>query len=159
MFRSSTGVSRGSLSMTPGRFASIAAALLLSVPGFAGAADTPGTPDRAVVDSYCLGCHSVRAQAGNFVLEGLDPARASGDVESWEKVVRKLRGGLMPPAGRPRPDATASDAFRAALERTLDADAAAHPNPGRTETVHRLNRIEYVNAVRDLLAVELNAPD
>jgi hypothetical protein len=145
--------------MTPGRFASIAAALLLSVPGFAGAADTPGTPDRAVVDSYCLGCHSVRAKAGNFVLEGLDPARASGDVESWEKVVRKLRGGLMPPPGRPRPDATTSDAFRAALERTLDAAAAAHPNPGRTETVHRLNRIEYVNAVRDLLAVEVNAPD
>ena len=145
--------------MTPGRFASIAAALLLSVPGFAGAADTPVTPDRAVVDRYCLGCHSVRAKAGNFVLEGLDPARASGDVESWEKVVRKLRGGLMPPPGRPRPDATTSDAFRAALERTLDAAAAAHPNPGRTETVHRLNRIEYVNAVRDLLAVEVNAPD
>ena len=98
-------------------------------------------------------------KSGNFVLEGLDPARASDDVETWEKVVRKLRGGLMPPPGRPRPDATASDAFRAALERNLDGAAAAHPNPGRTETVHRLNRIEYVNAVRDLLAVEINAPD
>ena len=91
--------------MTAGRFVSVVAAVLLAVPGFARAADTPGTPDRAVLDRYCLGCHSVGAKAGNFVLEGLDPARASGDVESWEKVVRKLRGGLMPPPGRPRPDA------------------------------------------------------
>jgi hypothetical protein len=145
--------------MTAGRLVSVVAAVLLAVPGFARAADTPGTPDRAVVDRYCLGCHSVRAKAGNFVLEGLDPARPEESVETWEKVVRKLRGGLMPPPGRPRPDATASDAFRAALERSLDGAAAAHPNPGRTETVHRLNRIEYVNAVRDLLAVEVNAPD
>src|SRR5512144_1172777 len=112
------------MSMTPAGRVSVLAAVLLAAPGFARAADGPAAPDTAVVDRYCLGCHSVRAKAGNFVLESLDPARASDDVESWEKVVRKLRGGLMPPPGLPRPDATASDAFRAALERTLDAAAA-----------------------------------
>ena len=134
------------------------AGFLLIAPAVARAAD-PTPPDRAVVDRYCLGCHSVRAKSGNFVLEGLDPARAGDNVEAWEKVVRKLRGGLMPPPGSRRPDAAASDDFRSALERTLDTAAAAHPNPGRTETVHRLNRIEYVNAVRDLLAVDVSAPD
>jgi uncharacterized protein DUF1592/uncharacterized protein DUF1588/uncharacterized protein DUF1585/uncharacterized protein DUF1587/uncharacterized protein DUF1595/cytochrome c len=146
------------MSMTTGRYLSIIAGFLLIAPAVARAAD-PTPPDRAVVDRYCLGCHSVRAKSGNFVLEGLDPARAGDNVEAWEKVVRKLRGGLMPPPGSRRPDAAASDDFRSALERTLDTAAAAHPNPGRTETVHRLNRIEYVNAVRDLLAVDVSAPD
>jgi hypothetical protein len=144
--------------MTTGRYLSLVAGLLLFAATVARAAD-PAPPDRAIVGRYCLTCHSVRAKSGNFVLEGLDPARAGDNVEAWEKVVRKLRGGLMPPPGRPRPDAAASDTFRSALEHTLDASAAAHPNPGRTETVHRLNRIEYVNAIRDLLAVEVNAPD
>src|SRR6476646_840133 len=151
-------VGRSRMSMTTGRCLSIVAGLLLMAPTVARAGD-PAPPDRAIVDRYCLTCHSVRAKSGNFVLEGLDPARAGENVDAWEKVVRKLRGGLMPPPGLPRPEAAASDTFRSALERTLDASAAAHPNPGRTETVHRLNRIEYVNAVRDLLAVELNAPD
>jgi hypothetical protein len=144
--------------MTTGRYLSIVAGLFLMAPAGARGAD-PAAPDRAVVDRYCLGCHSVRAKSGNFVLEGLDPARAGDNVETWEKVVRKLRGGLMPPPGLPRPAPAATDDFRSALQRTLDAAAAAHPNPGRTETVHRLNRIEYVNAVRDLLAVEVSAPD
>src|SRR5207237_3952280 len=78
------------ISMTAARLVSVASAFLLAVPGFARAADAPGIPDRGVIDRYCLGCHSVRAKAGNFVLEGLDPARTSDDVESWEKVVRKL---------------------------------------------------------------------
>jgi len=83
-----------------------------------------------------------------------------GDAaETWEKVVRKLRGGLMPPPGRPRPDQAAYDKFLSTLQARLDAEAAAHPNPGRTETVHRLNRLEYVNSVRDLLAVDFSAPD
>jgi len=81
------------------------------------------------------------------------------DVEAWEKVVRKLRGGLMPPAGLPRPDVASYAALRRSLETRLDAHAVAHPDPGRTETAHRLNRLEYANAVRDLLAVEINAPD
>jgi hypothetical protein len=83
-----------------------------------------------------------------------------GDAaETWEKVVRKLRGGLMPPPGRPRPDQATYDRFLSTLQTRLDREAATHPNPGRTETVHRLNRLEYANSIRDLLAVDLNAPD
>src|SRR5215510_2697484 len=147
------------MSMTTGRCISFVAGLLLTAAAVASAAQSTALPDRAVVDKYCVSCHNARTRLGNLVLEGLDPARPGENVETWEKVVRKLRGGLMPPPGRPRPDTAASDVFRAVLEGSLDAAAAVHPNPGRTETVHRLNRIEYVNAVRDLLAVELNAPD
>ena len=93
------------------------------------------------------------------MLQGLDVSRVGDAPETWEKVVRKLRGGLMPPAGAARPDQATHDGFLSSLQAALDAAAAANPNPGRTETAHRLNRVEYVNAVRDLLAVELNAPD
>ena len=98
-------------------------------------------------------------KSGSLVLEGLDVDRVGDEPETWERVVRKLRGGLMPPAGRPRPDEAASREFLATLQTQLDAAWSAHPNPGRTEIVHRLNRIEYANAVRDLLALPINAPD
>ncbi len=120
-------------------------------------ADLP--PERALINRYCVGCHNPRTKSGNLVLDGLDVGRVGDEPETWEKVVRKLRGGLMPPAGRPRPDEVTYKGFLATLQTQLDAAAAAHPNPGRTEIVHRLNRIEYANAVRDLLALEMNAPD
>jgi mono/diheme cytochrome c family protein len=116
-------------------------------------------PERALLNRYCVGCHNPRTKSGNLVLDGLDVGRVGDEPETWEKVVRKLRGGLMPPAGRPRPDEATYKGFLASLQTQLDAAAAAHPNPGRTEIVHRLNRIEYANAVRDLLALEMNAPD
>jgi mono/diheme cytochrome c family protein len=116
-------------------------------------------PERALLNRYCAGCHNSRTKSGNLVLDGLDVGRAGDDAETWEKVVRKLRGGLMPPAGRPRPDEATSSAFLSTLETRLDAASAARPDPGRTEIVHRLNRIEYTNAVRDLLALPLDAPD
>jgi uncharacterized protein DUF1592/uncharacterized protein DUF1588/uncharacterized protein DUF1585/uncharacterized protein DUF1587/uncharacterized protein DUF1595 len=116
-------------------------------------------PDPALLTRYCIGCHSTRTKSGNFVLEGLDPARADQDPEQWEKVVRKLRAGLMPPAGQPRPDEASYGRFLSALQTQLDAAATQRPNPGRTEIVHRLNRLEYVNAVRDVFAVDINAPD
>src|SRR5207253_976559 len=84
----------------------------------------------------------------------LDTARVGDHADTWEKVVRKLRGGLMPPAGAARPDEATYHRFLSSLQTALDAVAAADPNPGRTETVHRLNRIEYVNAVRDPLDAE-----
>ncbi len=118
----------------------------------------PGS-DRALIVQYCTGCHNSRTKAGDLVLQGLDPARVGDAAETWEKVVRKLRGGLMPPPGRPRPDQAAYNRFLSTLQDRLDGEAAAHPNPGRTETVHRLNRLEYVNSVRDLLAVDFSAPD
>ena len=81
---------------------------------------------------------------------------SDADADVWERVVRKVRTGLMPPSGRPRPDAAAHDAFVNWIESQLDGAAAAHPNPGRTETFHRLNRAEYRNVVRDLLDLDVN---
>ena len=82
-------------------------------------------------------------KAGNLVLDGVDVAAVQDNPELWEKVVRKLRGGLMPPAGSPRPDEATYQRFLATLQERLDARGRAQPNPGRTEIVHRLNRLEY----------------
>ena len=117
----------------------------------------PGAAETgAVIERYCVRCHNERLQTGGLVLEHLDPAHPAGAVETWEKVVRKLRGGLMPPPGAPRPDRSAYAALIADIETTLDAHAAAAPDPGRP-ALHRLNRTEYANAVRDLLALEIDA--
>src|SRR5829696_4796567 len=114
---------------------------------------------RALLDRYCVTCHNARLKSGNLALDGLDVSQVGEHPEVWEKVVRKLRGGLMPPAGRPRPDQATQDGLVAWLAQELDAAAAAHPNPGRTETFHRLNRAEYRNAVRDILAVDLDVAE
>ena len=98
-------------------------------------------------------------RAVGLTLDTLDLADVGGRAGEWEKVVRKLRGGVMPPAGRPRPEAAALDGFLAWLEGELDRAWAATRDPGRSATFHRLNRTEYRNAVRDLLAVELDAGD
>jgi hypothetical protein len=127
------------------------------------AAPIPGSADagaeQALLSKYCMGCHNARTKSGEFVLEGLDLAKASDHAEEWEKVVRKLRGGLMPPAGRARPDEATYTRLRTSIETRLDRAAVERPDPGRTEIAHRLNRLEYANAVRDLLAVDINAPD
>ena len=115
--------------------------------------------ERALLNRYCVGCHNPRLKSGNLVLDTIDVSKVADDPETWERVVRKLRGGLMPPAGRPRPDEATYKAFLATLQTRLDLAAGQHPDPGRTEIVHRLNRLEYANAVRDLLALEINAPD
>ena len=111
------------------------------------------------MNRYCTSCHSTRMRAGDLVLAGVDVAAVADNAELWEKVVRKLRNGLMPPAGSPRPDEATYQRFLAKLQDDLDAAAERRPNPGRTEIVHRLNRIEYSNAVRDLLAVEVDVAD
>src|SRR5947209_3505392 len=111
---------------------------------------------REVLARYCNGCHNSKSKAGGLALDTLDPDRAGDHPEVWEKVVRKLRPRYMPPAGLPRPDERTYDAVVASLETSLDAAAAAKPNPGRTDTFRRLNRTEYENAIRDLLAVELD---
>ena len=114
-------------------------------------------PDRqAFITQYCVTCHNRALQTGGLVLETADLGDVSADAETWEKVARKLHGGLMPPPGAPRPDRTTSEAFVSWLETQLDRAAAARPNPGRTETFHRLNRAEYRNAVRDLLGVDID---
>jgi hypothetical protein len=114
------------------------------------------SPDQQLLAQYCVSCHSDRLKTGGFVLENLDPGRAGANADIWEKVVRKLRSGQMPPVGRPRPDADRARAFLSTLEASLDRAATASPNPGRP-VAHRLNRTEYTNAVRDLLAVEIDS--
>jgi hypothetical protein len=110
---------------------------------------------RALVDRYCVTCHSERLKAGGLTLEAADLAAVPAHAEVWEPVVRKLRAGMMPPAGVPRPDDATRRAFAGWLETTLDRAARTSPSPGRP-LVHRLNRAEYANAVRDLLTLEID---
>jgi hypothetical protein len=111
--------------------------------------------DAALLKQYCITCHSERAKQGGLVLEGLDVAQPGAHAEVWEKVVRKIRTGMMPPANMPRPARPVLDAFAAALETRLDRDAP--PTAGlSTPALHRLNRTEYANAIRDLLAIEID---
>ncbi|HUP94850.1 MAG TPA: DUF1592 domain-containing protein, partial [Burkholderiales bacterium] len=110
----------------------------------------------AVLNRYCASCHNEKSKQGNFVLSNLDATNVAADAARWELVVRKLRARSMPPAGRPRPSEAVYDSVIANLETSLDRVAAAHQEPGRTDTFRRLNRTEYQNAIRDLLDVEID---
>jgi len=120
------------------------------------AAPATASPDRAVFSKYCVTCHNQRLLTAGLALDTLDPSNPAARPQVWEKVVAKLRAGSMPPPGIPRPDAATYDRLADALETELDRAWAAHPNPGRASAVHRLNRTEYNNAVRDLLALDLD---
>lgn len=108
------------------------------------------------VSQYCLGCHSTQMHTAGLDLQSVDSADPAADAEVWETVVRRLRARQMPPEGIPRPDETTYAAVVAKLSASLDAAAKAAPNPGRTDTFRRLNRTEYHNAIRDLLAVDVD---
>ena len=110
---------------------------------------------RTVLDRYCTACHSDRLRTAGLTLESLDLAHVGAGAETWEKVIRKLRAREMPPPRRPRPDDATYARFVHWIEGELDAAALANPNPG-AETIHRLNRTEYTNAIRDLLALEID---
>ncbi|HXI26946.1 MAG TPA: DUF1592 domain-containing protein, partial [Vicinamibacterales bacterium] len=113
----------------------------------------------ALVGKYCVTCHNDRLKTAGLSLQNLDPADVPGHAAVWEKVTRKLRSGEMPPASvRSRPDPKSAAALVTYLEATIDTAASAHPNPGRAP-VHRLNRAEYSNAIRDLLAVDVRPGD
>ncbi len=137
-------------------------------PGAVPSAAQAGAPDRAseiaghsaLLRRYCLTCHTQRSMERGTVpveLESADLESVPDQAEIWEKVIRKVRTGTMPPLGRPRPDAAAADRLAAWLEIEIDRAAAASPNPGRTVPLHRLNRTEYQNAVRDLLDLDVDA--
>src|SRR5262245_23849682 len=112
----------------------------------------PAPDSAALVKTYCLTCHSDRLKTGGLSLQNLDLADVPSHADVWERVVRKLRSGGMPPSTvRARPDAQAVSGLVSYLESTLDRAAVEHPHPGRAP-VHRLNRAEYSNAIRDLLA-------
>jgi hypothetical protein len=110
---------------------------------------------RAMLDRYCVTCHSDRLKTAGLTLESIDTTNIAAAPDIWEKVVRKVRVGMMPPQGSPAPDAAARNSLVTLLTNALDAHALAHPDPGRP-LVHRLNRAEYGNAIRDLLALEID---
>jgi hypothetical protein len=111
---------------------------------------------RALLDQYCVTCHNDRAKTANLSLAQLDVATAGDHPELWEKVVRKLRAGVMPPPDVKRPPLAEYEALRDFLEAEIDRKAATHVNPGSV-VLHRLNRTEYANVVRDLLDLEIDA--
>ncbi len=119
-------------------------------------ASQPPASQRALLDKYCVTCHNQRLKTANLMFDKMDLAHPAGDAQVWERAVRKLRGGMMPPPGMPRPAAADVNQFVSWLEVSLDQAAAANPNPGNI-TLHRLNRAEYTNAIRDLLATDVDA--
>ena len=116
----------------------------------------PAPSERALIDRYCVTCHNDRLETGGLSLETVDIGDVASHADVWERVVRKLRAGSMPPQPRPRPDRATYDRLTTYLETALDRAAAADPDPGRTATLRRLNRTEYQNAIRDLLALEVD---
>jgi hypothetical protein len=119
------------------------------------ASPPPLSTQRAVLDQYCINCHNQKLQTAGLMLDKLDLAHIGDHSEQWEKVVRKLRAGLMPPSGLPRPNASSYEALTVAIETELDRAAAAKPHltpPG----VHRANRTEYADAIHNLLALDID---
>jgi mono/diheme cytochrome c family protein len=117
----------------------------------------PAVPSsRALLDKYCVTCHNDRLRTAGLALDTLDVTKPGADAEVWERVIARLRAGSMPPSGRPRPDVATYHAVASSLENEIDRAWAANPNPGRTNAVHRLNRTQYNNAIRDLLAVDVD---
>src|SRR5579862_5431530 len=115
----------------------------------------PVSQARALLDKYCVTCHNQRLKSGDVALDSADLANIPASAETWEKVIRKIRAGMMPPAGMPRPDKQAADALATLLETSLDQAYFAKVNPGRVG-LHRLNRAEYASSVRDLLALDVD---
>jgi mono/diheme cytochrome c family protein len=138
------------------RSAAIVLALIVSAGAAYGGQNTRATDQQALVNRYCLSCHNDRAMRGNLSLEQAPLAGITDHLDVWEKALKKLRAGAMPPDGAPRPEPERYAGLVRYLETTLDTLAQADPNPGRTETFRRLNRTEYRNAVRDLLDLDVD---
>jgi hypothetical protein len=136
-------------------------ALILSALAFALARSVHAQPEpvgvRSVVERYCTNCHDAESAKGDLNLAGILSDPVDRHPESWEKIVRRLNGRQMPPAGKPRPTEDVYASLLSQIETSLDGAAAARPNAGRTDTLRRLTRAEYQNAIRDLLAVEIDA--
>ena len=128
--------------------------LLAAIPLFS-EPSSPAVAPRKLLDQYCVTCHNQKAKTAGLMFDKMDIEHVADGAETWEKVIRKLRGGMMPPPGMPRPDKAAMDGFISYLETSLDRAAAARANPGR-DPLHRLNRSEYANAIRDLLALDID---
>ncbi|MGH9241715.1 MAG: DUF1592 domain-containing protein, partial [Vicinamibacterales bacterium] len=120
-------------------------------------AGPPPLPQRQVLDRYCAACHNEKLKTAGLNLVQTDLSTPGAYPELWEKVVRKVRTGVMPPANMAQPSEAERLTLLTFLETSLDAASAARPNPGRTETLRRLNRTEYQNAIRDLLTLDIDA--
>ena len=118
--------------------------------------DTSARTEQALVDRYCISCHNENLRTAGLALDLLDLTNVSDNAKIWEKVVKKLRSGMMPPAGRPRPDQVSYTRLASYLETELDRAAASSPNPGRNDALRRLNATEYRNAIRDLLHLDVD---
>jgi mono/diheme cytochrome c family protein len=137
------------------RFGSTCFAIAGAVlPAVVFAQTTPGTA--ALLDKYCVTCHNDKLRTGGLSLQNANLNDVPKNAETWEKVIRKVHVGAMPPQGLPRPDKAALEGLTTFLETSLDSAAAANPNPGRA-TMHRLNRAEYANAIHDLLGLDIDA--
>jgi mono/diheme cytochrome c family protein len=123
------------------------------------AASTAVPAAQALVTKYCISCHNERLRTGGLALDRIDAANPGDNAHVWERVVEKLRAGSMPPPGRPRPDTATYNAVADELERALDRAWAERPDPGRIGAVHRLNRTEYANAIRDLFGLDAGSLD
>ncbi len=130
----------------------VACVVICAAPAFA----FQTTPARELVNTYCVTCHNQKLKTANLALDAADADHVANSAEIWEKVIVKLRSRAMPPTGMKRPDNATYEKVAAWLESEIDRAAAAHANPGRTATLHRLNRAEYANAVRDLIGVEID---
>ena len=120
------------------------------------ALQTSAASPRGLIDQYCVVCHNATLKTGGLELDSIDIGRVHENPEVWEMVLRKFRANAMPPTDMPRPDATEMHNLVAYLEDSLDAMALANPNPGRTAAFSRLNRTQYRNAIRDMLALEID---
>src|SRR5260221_8934838 len=120
------------------------------------AARTTAVAPRAVLDTFCVTCHNQRLKTAGLTLDTLDVSHPDANADVWEKVIARLQQGSMPPPGRPRPDAATYHALAASIENAIDRAWAAGPYPGRIGAVHRLNRAEYNNAIRDLFALDVD---
>jgi len=118
---------------------------------------SPASSQRQFLDRYCVACHNDRLKTAGLNLKQADLSSPGAQPELWEHVARKLRTRVMPPSNMPQPSDADRLALLTSLETSLDAASAAHPNPGRTQTLRHLNRTEYQNAIRDLLALDIDA--
>ena len=123
------------------------------------ASSPASSPEHALINRYCVGCHNGRTKAGDLALDTIDLQNVPANAEVWEKAARKLRARAMPPSGSPRPDEAGYSRLLSYLEGELDRSAAARPDPGRTDPFRRLNRTEYRNAIRDVLGLDVEVAD
>ena len=145
-------------------FIVVAIAAVLVLVSVGAATQRPATPAvvstpasrKALLDQYCVTCHNVDDRVAGIAFDTMDLSRVAKDGDVWEKAIKKLKGGMMPPPGAKQPDRTTALGFASWLETSLDAAATAAPNPGSV-ALHRLNRAEYAASIKELFTIDVDA--